>query len=70
MREVSIEEGEQLSFFLYEQLNAFRSAAEALSLSRSDVEDVFCNTAAAIIRQARANTGLAGSGSEAGSQNP
>jgi predicted TIM-barrel fold metal-dependent hydrolase len=53
MREVSAEEGEELSFFLYEQLYAFRCAAEAVGLSRADIEDVFHNTAARIIAAAR-----------------
>jgi uncharacterized protein len=56
MREVSVEEGEELSFFLYEQLHAFRCAAEAVGLSRADIEDVFYNTAAQIIAEVR--TGL------------
>jgi predicted TIM-barrel fold metal-dependent hydrolase len=54
MREVSVEEGERLSFFLYEQLCAFRDAAKAVGLSRADIEDVFYNTAAQIIAAARA----------------
>jgi uncharacterized protein len=54
MREVSVEEGERLSFFLYEQLYAFRCAAEAVGLSRAELEDVFYNTAAQIIAKARA----------------
>jgi predicted TIM-barrel fold metal-dependent hydrolase len=46
MREVTPEEGETLSFFLYEELFAFRCAAEAAGLSAADVEDVFYNNAA------------------------
>jgi len=56
MREVSAEEGERLSFFLYEQLYAFRCAAEAVGLSRADIEDVFYNTATKIIAMARASS--------------
>jgi hypothetical protein len=56
MREVSAEEGEQLSFFLYEQLYAFRCAAEAVGLSRAGIEDVFHNTASKIIAAARASS--------------
>jgi parallel beta-helix repeat protein len=41
MREVTPEEGETLSFFLYEELFAFRCAAEAAGLSAAEVEDVF-----------------------------
>ena len=45
MREVSQAEGEQLSFFLYEELFAFRQAAEAVGLTACDVQDVFCGNA-------------------------
>jgi uncharacterized protein len=57
MREVGAEEGERLTFFLYEQLKAFRCAAEALCLSRADIEDVFHNTADRIISKAGASRG-------------
>jgi hypothetical protein len=49
MREVSPEEGERLSFFLYEELAAFRRAAEATGLTRDDLEDVFWRNAARLI---------------------
>jgi len=52
MREVSKEEGDMLSFFLYEELLAFRRAAEATGLSAADLEDVFCNNAARLIAAA------------------
>jgi hypothetical protein len=52
MREVSPEEGERLSFFLYEELLAFRRAAEAAGLSSTDLEDVFYNNAARLVREA------------------
>jgi hypothetical protein len=57
LREVSAEEGARLSFFLYEQLYAFRRAAEVVGLSRMELEDVFCNTAVRIIAAARAGAG-------------
>lgn len=41
MREVSNEEGERLTFFMYEEIAAFRKAAEACGLTRADVEAVF-----------------------------
>jgi hypothetical protein len=53
MRELDAEEGDQLSFFLYEQLYAFRCAAEAVGLSRADIEGVSCNTAARTLAAAR-----------------
>jgi predicted TIM-barrel fold metal-dependent hydrolase len=52
MREVSEEEGEKLSFFMYEELLAFRRAAEATGLSSADLEDVFYNNAARLILDA------------------
>ncbi len=50
MREVDGDEAARLSFFLYEEIDAFRRAAEATRLSRSDVADVFHNNAEALIR--------------------
>jgi uncharacterized protein len=53
MREVSLEEGEKLSFFLYEELYAFRCAAEAVGLSNADVQAVFYENAAQMISAAQ-----------------
>jgi hypothetical protein len=53
MREVTPEEGERLSFFLYEEMFAFRYAAEAAGLLAADVEDVFYNNAARLWKSAR-----------------
>jgi uncharacterized protein len=50
MREVNEDEGRQLSFFLYEELWAFRQAAEALGLTPDEIEDVFYSNAARILR--------------------
>jgi len=52
MREVSQNEGERLSFFLYEVLRAFRCAAETTGLSAADIEDVFYNNAARLVADA------------------
>ena len=49
MREVNAAEGERLTFFLYEELLAFREAAEATGLTRADIEDVFYNNAARLL---------------------
>ena len=49
MREVDDEEGARLSFFLYEELLAFRQAAEAVGLSADDVADVMYNNAERLI---------------------
>jgi uncharacterized protein len=53
MREVSEEEGRRLSFFLYEELWAFRQAADAVGLTPTEVEDVFYNNAARVLSLAR-----------------
>ncbi len=49
MREVTGAEADSISFFLYEEINAFRIAAEAENLTRSDIEDIFHNNAYAMI---------------------
>ena len=54
MAEVAGSEAEALTFFLYEQIAAFRRAAEATGLSRGDVADVFCGNAERMIEGARA----------------
>ncbi len=53
MREVEGREAERLTFFLYEEINAFRRAAEATGLARSDIEDIFYNNAHRIIESAK-----------------
>jgi len=55
MREVGAPESDRLTFFLYEQIDAFRRAAEAEGLSRDDVEKVFHGNAERIITEARGN---------------
>ena len=49
MREVEGEEAETLSFFLYEEIKAFRKAAEETGLNSSDIEDIFYHNARRII---------------------
>ncbi len=49
MREVSAAEGRRFTFFLYEQLLAFRRAAEACNLQAADIADVFCNNGVRLI---------------------
>lgn len=49
MREVNPEEGERLSLFLYEELMAFRQAAEAVNLTTNDIADIFHNNAARLL---------------------
>jgi predicted TIM-barrel fold metal-dependent hydrolase len=52
MREVAGAAAERLTFFLYEQLDAFRQAARAEGLSRSEVEDVFHNNSKRLLDDA------------------
>jgi len=53
MREVGGEEADRLTFFMYEEIKAFKDAAEKTRLSFAEVEDVFYNNAAAILETAR-----------------
>jgi hypothetical protein len=53
MREVSDEEGARLTFFMYEELLAFRQAAETAGLTAADMADVMYNNAARLIDGAR-----------------
>jgi len=52
MREVDDVEGAKLSFFMYEELLAFRQAAEAVKLTADDIADVMYNNAARLITRA------------------
>jgi predicted TIM-barrel fold metal-dependent hydrolase len=49
MREIDGEQADTLSFFLYEEIDAFRRAAQATGLTPADVEDVFYGNAARLI---------------------
>ena len=53
MREVSAEEGEKLTFFVYEELLAFKRACTTLGMTRKDVEDMMYNNAFELIEGAR-----------------
>ncbi|OHB65637.1 MAG: hypothetical protein A2Y76_04400 [Planctomycetes bacterium RBG_13_60_9] len=52
MREVDGEQAEALSFFLYEEIDAFRRAAQAVGLTRQEIEAVFYSNAARLIESA------------------
>jgi len=52
MREVAPQEAERLTLFLYEELTAIRRAAEAVGLSRTEIEDVFYGNAARLLEAA------------------
>ncbi len=53
MGELDGEDAARLTFFLYEEIDAFRRAAAETGLSRGDVEDVFHNNGQAVIEAAR-----------------
>lgn len=53
LREVSAEEAEKITFFAYEELLAFKRAAEELNLTKQDIEDIMYNNAVEIIEGAR-----------------
>lgn len=50
MAEVDGADAEKLTFFMYEEIDSFRRAAKACGLGTSDIEDVFFNNAAELIR--------------------
>ena len=52
MREVDPPEADRLTFFMYEELLAFKRAAEATGLSRADLDDIFYANAARTLRAA------------------
>jgi predicted TIM-barrel fold metal-dependent hydrolase len=52
MRDVEGEQAEALSFFLYEEIDAFRRAAQATGLAPADIEDVFHGNAVRLIDSA------------------
>ena len=53
MREVSPEEAEKITFFVYEELLSFKRACKTLGLTSEDVEDIMYNNAMQLIEGAR-----------------
>ncbi|MBI3945114.1 MAG: amidohydrolase family protein [Armatimonadetes bacterium] len=51
MREVEDDEAERLTFFMYEEIDAFRRAAIETGLKREDVEAVFFGNAARLLEE-------------------
>jgi uncharacterized protein len=56
MREVNREDGENLSFFLYESINALRVGADELGLTAEQISDVFFNNANRILESVKWTT--------------
>lgn len=55
LREVSEEEAKKITFFMYEELLAFKRAAEVLKLSRQDIEDIMYNNARKLLDDTKAS---------------
>ncbi len=53
LREVSPEEAEKITFFMYEEIYAMKQASEACGLTKADVEDMFYNNAKNLIDDVR-----------------
>ena len=53
LREVSAEEAENITFFVYEELLAFKRACTALGMTKADVADMMYNNAYELIEGAR-----------------
>lgn len=53
MREIDAPDADSLTFFLYEEILAFRRAAERVGLSSADIADVFFNNASQMIVHAQ-----------------
>ncbi len=51
MREAEGEEAERLTFLLYEEIDAFRRAAEAKHLTHGNIDDIFYGNAAEIFKE-------------------
>ena len=52
MRDVEGAEAETLTFFMYEEILAFKRAAEKTGLSREDIEDIFYRNSARVLKNA------------------
>ena len=53
MRAIEGPDAENLTFFMYEEIDAFRTAAETAHLTSPDIEDIFHNNARRVIDSAR-----------------
>lgn len=58
LREAVGDEAEQLTFFMYEEIDAFRRAAEACRLTAADIEDIFYRNARNMLDRAGSGASL------------
>jgi hypothetical protein len=49
MREVSGDEAAKLTFFMYEEILAFKRAVERTGLTHGDIRDIFCENGKSLI---------------------
>lgn len=52
MRELTGKDAENLTFFIYEEIAAFKRAAERTGLNETDIQNIFFNNASGIIKNA------------------
>ena len=55
MREVSSQEAEKLTYFMYEEILAMKKAIERIGLGKAEIEDLFYNNANELIKTVRKN---------------
>ncbi len=53
MRELEEKEAEKITFFMYEEIDAFRRASKKTGMSSKDIEDIFYNNSKQIIDNAK-----------------
>jgi len=51
MRELEGEEADKLTFFMYEEILAFKKAAQNCGLDKDDIKDIFCRNAIELINK-------------------
>jgi hypothetical protein len=49
MREVEMQDAEQLTFLMYEEIDAFRRAASKAGLGKKEIEDIFYGNAIKVL---------------------
>ena len=54
MRECTEKEAESITFFMYEEIKAFRDAAERMNLSREEIDNIFRNNALRLLNEVKA----------------
>ena len=58
MRECTEKEAESITFFMYEEIKAFRDAAERMHLSRKEIDNIFRDNALRLLNEVRRQNGI------------